>query len=67
MGRVISLPSLQKVIASRKRVCVVVRFLFSVAWFFDFSLLKQEKEIGLYKTENISTENGHQKLENKNH
>ena len=67
MGRVISLPSLQKVMASRKRVCVVVRFLFSVALFFDFSLLKREKEIRRYKTENVLTENGNQKLEKKNH
>ena len=47
-------------------MCLVVRVLFSVALFFDFSLLKREKEIIHYKIENVLTENGNHKLEKKN-
>ena len=46
-------------------MCLVVRVLFSVALFFDFSLLKREKEIRHYKIENVLTENGNHKLEKK--
>ena len=46
-------------------MCLVVRVLFSVALFFDFSLLKREKEIRHYKIENVLTENGNHKLKKK--
>ena len=46
-------------------MCLVVRVLFSVPLFFDFSLLKREKEIRHYKIENVLTENGNHKLEKK--